>query len=94
MLIVEKLYKLSDFTPSPDGNYLHSTIRSTPNFQKLYNALKLLTNMTTKDYTIFLTLLDPIYKSHLLSYENWQNLSWLFDHYIGNKPINELPPNV
>ena len=91
MLIVEKLYKLSDFTPSPDGNYLNSTLIYTVNITNLYNAVAALTNLTAKDLIMFNNLPNFTPPNIYITFGQWQNLSYLFDTYIGNQCVQEYP---
>jgi hypothetical protein len=80
MLIVEKLYKPSDFP-----------IDGTTNLRLIYIAIFNLTNMIPNDVTAFGEIQEPIVGIPYQLYTDWVELMYLFDTYIGNQCLFEYP---
>jgi hypothetical protein len=91
MVIADKQYKISDFTtttPSIDSSYYHLI---TPNMYDMWNALKLVTNMTVKDSITFYNLSNLFMFDTNIYWPDWCDFSYLFDTYLGNEPLLNFP---
>jgi hypothetical protein len=79
MLIVQKLYKPSDFPVTP-----------TPNLTAIWAAINNIKNWVPKDYDDWQAIKSTDPRLCCSTFENWCELMFLFDTYIGNTTLFEL----